>query len=143
MPLKGIPDSIVPELLFALAKMGHGDFLVIADANFPSDSIANSTVLKNPIRVHGTTSDILRDILTLMPVDQYQPHPVKVMDRVESDKLKNLEVPAYSLLSAVSGTTLEYVERFEFYEIAKKAFVVIQTNDRSLYANCIVVKGVL
>ena len=50
MPLKGIPLSISPELLYALARMGHGDFLVIADSNFPSDSISANTVIKTPIR---------------------------------------------------------------------------------------------
>ncbi len=78
MPLKGIPDSITPELLFALAKMGHGDFLVIADASFPSDSVVKSAAISEPIRVHGTTAIILRDILTLMPIDQYTDFPVKV-----------------------------------------------------------------
>ncbi len=65
------------------------------------------------------------------------------MDRVDSDKEKQLDVPAYSLLTNVANTELEYVERFAFYELAKKAFVVVQTDDRSLYANCIVAKGVL
>ncbi len=53
MPLKGIPESITPELLYALAKMGHGDRIVIADANFPSDSVAKETVIGVPIRVTG------------------------------------------------------------------------------------------
>lgn len=143
MPLKGIPNSIVPELLYALAKMGHGDYLVIADANFPSDSVADSSVSKVPVRVHGSTANILEDILNLIPLDQYADYPLKVMDRVDSDKEKQLEVPAYAHLAAVAGVELEYVERFKFYELAKKSFLVVQTDDTSLYANCIVMKGVL
>ena len=152
MPLKGIPDSISPDLLFALAKMGHGDELVIADANFPSDSVATSTTLGAPIRVGGvTTAQLLNDILVLLPLDQYKENPVAMMDRVDSDKAKDLTVPAYGdILTLVnlhgpSGgeTGLEYVERFAFYERAKKAFCVVQTTDRALYANCIVSKGVL
>ncbi len=147
MPLKGIPDSITPELLFALARMGHGDKLVIADANFPSDSIAKSTVVGVPIRIQGkTTAELLNDILKLIPLDLYDTHPVKVMDRVSSDKARNLVVPAYELISRVamfdSTEHLGYVERFAFYEQAKQCFVVVQTDDRSLYANCIVSKGV-
>lgn len=144
MPLKGIPDSITPELLYVLAKMGHGDSLVIADANFPSDSVASHCIVKSPIRVHGVTSDLLADILTLFPLDQYKEFPVAVMDRVDSDKAKGLVVPAYMLLSEAAGhIDLEYTERFKFYDDAKKAFAVVQTDDFSLYANCIIFKGVV
>ena len=63
MPLKGVPDSLTPELLFVLARMGHGDRLVLADANFPSDSVATSTVLRSPLRVYGrTTVEMTRDV---------------------------------------------------------------------------------
>ena len=146
MPLIGIPDSITPELLYAIAKMGHGDKLVIADANFPSDSVASNTILGTPIRVSGSTSKILADLLKLFPIDQYEEFPVGVMDRVPSDKEKNLVVPAYKNLSAAANLAedkLEYIERFEFYERAKKCFAVVQTDDRTLYANCIVSKGVI
>ncbi len=146
MPLIGIPDSITPELLFALAKMGHGDRIVIADANFPSDSVAKTTVLGTPIRVSGTTSDLLADILKIMPLDQYEDFPISVMDRVPADKERGLDVPAYGALANVAGKTaqeLNYVERFAFYEKAKECFAVVQTTDRTLYANCIVSKGVL
>jgi L-fucose mutarotase len=144
MPLVGIPESITPEFLCTLAKMGHGDMLVIADANFPSDTIASGCVVNSPIRVHGITSDLLKDILKLFPLDQYEQFPVKVMDRVDSDKAKGLVVPAYEeISSATNGKELEYVERFSFYELAKKAFAVVQTNDYSLYANVIIMKGVI
>lgn len=147
MPLKGIPDSLSPELLFALARMGHGDKLVIADANFPSDSVAKHTVIGEPIRVQGlTTAELLKDILTLLPLDEYEPHPLTVMDRVPSDKQRDLPVPAYAALAqaaSLSPDALLYADRWDFYEQAKKAFVVVQTTDRSLYANCIVSKGVL
>lgn len=146
MPLLGIPDSITPELLYALSKMGHGDRLVIADANFPSDSIAKECIITQPIRIAGLTSELLADILKLMPLDQYVEKPVAVMDRVENDKVKGLVVPAYQFLATVSNRSekdLDYIERFEFYEKAKKAFAIVQTTDRTLYANCIIYKGVI
>jgi L-fucose mutarotase len=144
MPLLGIPASITPELLYTLSKMGHGDMLVIADANFPSDTVASGCVVGSPVRVHGITSELLKDILQLFPLDQYEQFPVKVMDRVDSDKAKGLVVPAYEAISTVTnGKELEYVERFAFYELAKKAFAVVQTNDYSLYANVIIMKGVI
>lgn len=146
MPLIGIPDSITPELLYAIAKMGHGDKLVIADANFPSDSVAKSTVLGAPIRVSGSTSKILTDLLKLFPIDQYEEFPVGVMDRVTGDKERGLVVPAYEALAGAANLPvdkLNYIERFQFYEDAKACFAVVQTDDRTLYANCIVSKGVI
>jgi L-fucose mutarotase len=146
MPLLGIPNRITPEVLYALARAGHGDKIVIADANFPSDSIAAHSTLKTPLRVQGSTADVLKDILTLLPLDQYVKHPVAVMDRVPSDKLAGLHVPAYAAIASTSAmpeSELRYVERFEFYEEAKSAFVIIQTDDRTLYANVIIQKGVI
>ena len=147
MPLKGIPTRINPELLYVLAKLGHGDAIVISDANFPSDSIASNCIVKQPIRVSGSTAEVLHDILKLLPLDQYVEKPVKVMDRVQSDKDKGLVVPAYATLSTAAGYSsidkLDYIERFQFYEDAKKCFAVIQTDDSSLYANTIISKGVL
>jgi L-fucose mutarotase len=146
MPLIGVPASIHPELLYALARMGHGDTIVIADAHFPSDSIANSTVIKTPLRVRGTTAEVLRDILKLFPIDQYEDNPVRVMQRVPSDEAKRLHVPAYSTIASACSTAenkLGYVERFEFYEQAKRCFAVVQTDDVSQYANVIVYKGVV
>lgn len=156
MSLKGIPKTITPELIYALAKMGHGDTLVITDSNFPSDSTAAHTVNKVPIRVTGSTSDILRDILTLIPLDPYSPSPVCVMDRVGSDKEKGLEVIAYKNIAAVIDQEsqsdlyatdirfeLTYVERFDFYGLAREAFCVVQTTDCLPYANILISKGVL
>ena len=156
MPLKGIPTSITPELLFALAKMGHGDLIVIADSNFPSDSTASCTINKVPIRITtSSTAELLRDILTLIPLDAYSTSPVCVMDRVPSDKERNLIVPAYESVLAVTNQDFEhgvadatkyeltYVERFKFYELAKQAYCVVQTTDKTLYANIIISKGVL
>ena len=146
MPLKGIPDSISPELLYALARMGHGDSLVIADANYPSDQIAKTSTIGSPIRVNCSVATVLKDILQLFPLDQYMSNPVQVMDRVQSDKDKDLKVPAYSQIAEVANCSLEkleYVERFAFYEKTKSSFLIVQTTDRQLYANVIIYKGVL
>ena len=78
-----------------------------------------------------------------MPLDQYLPNPVAVMDRVQSDKEKNLDVASYGKIQTVSMCSLHYVERFAFYELSKKAFCIIQTDDYSPYANIIVYKGVV
>jgi L-fucose mutarotase len=145
MPLLGVPRSITPELLYVLAKMGHGDTLVIADANFPSDSTALSCTVTSPIRVNASTSELLKDILKLLPLDRYVPRAVAVMDRVDSDKACGLAVPTYQAVAEAAGISdheLEYVERFEFYRRAKTSFAVVQTNDSALYANILIYKGV-
>ena len=146
MPLIGIPNCISPDLLHALAKAGHGDKIVIADGNFPSDSIATSATISTPIRINSSTSQLLEAILELLPLDQYMENPIAVMDRVQSDKDCNLDVASYASLAKISGRgidSLQYIERFQFYETAKNAFVVIQTNDSALYANVIIYKGVV
>jgi L-fucose mutarotase len=83
-----------------------------------------------------------------MPLDTYMPKSVCVMDRVESDKTRNLEVKAYAQLAAAAGLSggeleLGYIERFHFYEMAKTAAVIVQTDDKALYANAIIFKGVI
>ena len=68
--LRRIPAVINPKLLFALASMGHGDELVLADANFPSASVAKSTTLGEEIRIDGTSiPELLTAIMTLLPLD--------------------------------------------------------------------------
>lgn len=109
-----------------------------------TDSVAVHCTVKEVVRVSGKTSDVLRDVLTLLPLDVYDLNPVSVMDRVQKDKDDMLEVPAYSELKTVSGVTeLNFIERFEFYECAKASFVVIQTDDCTKYANVIVRRGVV
>mmetsp|Transcript_10539 Transcript_10539/g.12975 ORF Transcript_10539/g.12975 Transcript_10539/m.12975 type:complete len:149 (-) Transcript_10539:25-471(-) len=146
MPLIGIPNTISADLLYALAKAGHGDKIVIADSNFPSDAIASTAIVKAPIRVNATAPDILRDILKLLPLDQYKPdgQPLAVMDRIPVHKEVDLDVPAYKGFADVTGRgveDMEYIERFAFYEAAKESFVVIQTTDTTPYANAIIWKG--
>ena len=144
--------------------MGHGDYLyalllyvgylvvslfvrrVIADAYFPADSLATSTVCKTPIRVRGFTSELTIDILLLMPLDTYEPNPVRVMRRVASDEAQDLQVPAYVQLAQAAGKQLEdldFVDRQQFYAMAKDAFAIIQTDDTTQYANVILFKGVI
>ncbi|XP_043842505.1 fucose mutarotase isoform X2 [Dromiciops gliroides] len=90
--LKGIPALLSPELLFALAKMGHGDEIVLADANFPTSSICRCGPLE--VRADGLSiPQLLESILKLLPLDTYEPNSVVVMDLVESDKAKGLQTP--------------------------------------------------
>lgn len=141
--LKGINHIIPPVLLKVLCEMGHGDTIVIADGNFPSESVgANAQVIR--MDGHGVP-EILDAVLSLIPLDQYVEKPVCLMDRVKGD---NADVSIWNkyddILKKHEGKGLEQVnmlERFEFYDEAKKAYAVIATSERSQYANVILKKG--
>lgn len=145
--LRGIPSVLSPELLYALAKMGHGDELVLADANFPASSICACG--PKEIRADGLgIPRLLEAVLKLLPLDTYVPSPAAVMDLVDSDKQRCLAVPVWGtyeqlLRQAGSQVSLEKVERFAFYERAKKAYAVVATGETALYGNLILKKGVI
>ncbi|XP_034537244.1 fucose mutarotase [Notolabrus celidotus] len=145
--LKGIPSILSPELLYALAKMGHGDELVLADANFPASSICACG--PKEIRADGLgIPQLLKAILKLLPLDTYVPHAAAIVDLVDSDKRRGIDVPlwgiyAHLLREAGSQTSLEIVERFAFYDRAKKAYAVVATGETGLYGNLILKKGVI
>ncbi|KAF7710344.1 fucose mutarotase [Silurus meridionalis] len=147
MVLKGIPSILTPELLYALAKMGHGDELVLADANFPVSSVCKCGPIE--IRADGLRiPDLLEAILKLFPLDSYVERPAAVMDLVENDRQRGLEVPVwfcYSELLKQAGSHgyLDALERFSFYDRAKKAFAVVATGETALYGNLIIKKGVI
>ena len=140
--LIGISPVISPELLDALFRMGHGDELVLADAFFPGDS-TNARV----IRADGIKIPTLLDgILTLMNLDSYVPAPLAMMAPAPDDSLDESVERAF--MAAVNrrwpGTPpVERVERFAFYERAKRAFAVVMTGETVKYGNIILKKGVI
>ena len=140
--LKNIPNLISPELLKILTEMGHGDEIVIADGNFPSASIAQKLV-----RLDGLgTCEILETILKLFPLDIYVDKPVALMQVVPGDNIKPVIWEEYRQIITTSGekfNDFEFVERFAFYERAKKAYAVIATSELALYANIILKKGIV
>lgn len=131
MPLKGIPSLISPELLYALASMGHGDEIVLADSNFPSDSIARANGARLIVCDGLPIPRLLRQILKLFPLDQYVAQPVGLMDLVDDDKKKGLQVPIWSEYQQIVGENVQFemIERFQFYERAKKCFAVVRKCD--------------
>jgi len=141
--LKGIPDIISPELLKILHEMGHGDDLVIGDANFPAASNARYLVRCDG---HGVP-ELLDAILSLFPLDDFVPHPVSLMQVVPGDKTVPViqdEIRAVVRKHEAAGDSLvEQVERFEFYERARKAYAIVATTEKKLYGCMIVKKGVI
>lgn len=128
MPLKGIPELISPELLYALASMGHGDEIILADSNFPSESVARANGARLILCDGLPIPNLLKQILELFPLDQYVPSPVGLMDLVDNDKKKGLVVPIWDEYKKIVGNDVQFemVERFAFYERAKKAFAIVR-----------------
>ena len=94
MSLIGVSPLLSPDLLHALASMGHGDEIVIGDANFPSASVAGATLKGAPISGHGCASipALLDAVLTLFPLDTYNFNPVLVMEVQSRDRNKGMKV---------------------------------------------------
>ncbi|MBL4575990.1 MAG: L-fucose mutarotase [Opitutaceae bacterium] len=140
--LKTINSLLGPDILHFLASMGHGDELVIADANFPSASLGNRLV-----RLDGVgTPQALAAVLTLFPLDQYVDHPAAVMAVVDNaEALPDIYDDFTDAITVAEGQSadLDRVERFDFYERAGKAFGIIATGERRLYGNIIIRKGVV
>jgi L-fucose mutarotase len=140
--LKNIPPIIAPELMKILMEMGHGDEIVLADGNFPAASVAQRLVRCDG---HGVP-ELLEAILTLFPLDIYVDRPAALMSVVPGDKTKPTIWEQYRAIIKASGeqfSDFEFVERFAFYERAKKAYAVVATSEKALYANIILKKGVL
>ncbi|MHC4762517.1 MAG: L-fucose mutarotase [Planctomycetota bacterium] len=140
--LKGIPAILSPALLEALAEMGHGDDIVIADGNFPAASIAQRLV-----RCDGhNVPEVLEAVLKLFPLDIYVDNPVSLMAVVPGDKIKPTIWEKYRAIiknSKEKFSDFEFVERFAFYGRAKKAYAVVATSEAALYANIILKKGIV
>ncbi len=143
--LKGIPKILSPELLKVLCEMGHSDRLVIADGNFPSESIGkNAKVIR--MDGHGAC-DVLEAILQVFPLDTYVEKPVNLMEVMPGD---NVETPIWDQYEKIvaaaderGGAAIGHIERFAFYEEAKTAYAIIATGEGALYANVMLQKGVV
>ena len=140
--LKGLPPLLTPELLKILCEMGHGDEIVLADGNFPSEAIGQRVVR---LDAHAGT-DVLKTIMSVFPIDTYSDPNVFLMEVVPGD---NVETPIWDEYSHIMKESeretvrIGHIERFAFYERAKKAYAVIATGETALYANLILKKGVI
>lgn len=143
--LKGIPKILSPELLKILAEMGHSDRLVIADGNFPAETMGKDAFV---IRMDGHgVPEILDAILQLFPLDTYVDKPVNLMEVMPGD---NVETPIWDTYKEIvakyddrGGDAVGNIERFAFYEEAKKVYCIIATGESALYANIMLQKGVV
>lgn len=125
-----------------LRAMGHGDEIVIADANFPGASVGRRLVRLDGIMA----TDVLKAILTLMPLDSFVDRPANTMQVVDDPAAVPPVVAEFQAIVnevADNPAPLGAIERFAFYDRAKEAFAVIQTGENRLYGNIILKKGVI
>jgi L-fucose mutarotase len=137
--LLGIKKWITPELLKYLSEMGHGDEIVIADANFPACSTN-----KKVVECKGNdATEMLEEILKLIPLDNFVSDNLIIMD---NEKKEGEEIwKEFELISIKNEhfRKLTKVKRFEFYERSKNAFCIVSTGEERIYANIIITKGVI
>lgn len=140
--LRGISPVIGPELLAVLHRMGHGDEIVLADAHFPGESCGKLVLRADGVRV----AKLLSGILPLIFLDSYVDHPVTMMDAVSGDKLDVIVIKSYRReidKHCPNTAEIEFLERYEFYERARRAFAVVMTGETAKYGNVILRKGVI
>lgn len=138
--LKGIPEIISPELIKILMEMGHGDEIVLGDGNFPGKSINPERCIR--CEASGVPR-LLEAILQLFPLDTYD-KPVYLMEKVAGDTVETPIWDEYAkIIEPYTDEKPEMIERFAFYERARKAYAVVMTGEKALYANIILKKGVV
>ena len=148
--LKGIDPLLNAEVLGVLRAMGHGDDLIIADTNFPSDSVAAETVHGQLLRIDRPAAEVVRAVLSVMPVDTFVDDATARMEVVDEPDtilpvMKEVQREVDDAVFAEGGepSPMMGVERFAFYDRAKKAYAVIQTHERRFYGCFAFRKGVI
>lgn len=138
--LKNIPKIVSPQLIKILCEMGHGDEIVIADGNFPAETYGQRVV-----RADGIGGEEMLDaVLSLIPLDTYATENLLLMQTTNGDPTPAIW-DKYFAIAKKRDDNLRTgnLERFEFYERAKKAYAVIATSEGAIYANIIIKKGVI
>lgn len=140
--LKGISPILSPDLLSCLARMGHGDEIVLADAHFPGESVGRLVLRADGLRIEP----LLDAILPLFELDSYVPDPLVMMAAVEGDTLDPSVEEGYLavvLRHVAEVPSVARLERSAFYERARGAFAVVMTGETAKYGNIILKKGVV
>lgn len=145
--LKGIDHRLNADVLGALRAMGHGDYIVVVDTNFPADSIARSTATGRLLRMENLTSaQAVQAILTVLPLDTFVPDFAGRMQVVgEPHTVPDVQAEVQAEVDSAEGMSrpLPGIERFSFYDLARGAYAVIQTGERRFYGCFMLRKGVI
>ena len=145
--LKGIDNRLNADVLYVLRAMGHGDMLVIADTNFPSDAIARDTVHGELLRMENlTAAEAVQAVLSVLPLDTFVDDFAGRMEIVgDPATIPPVQAEVQAAIDAAEGRPRPMVgiERFAFYDKARDAYAVIQTGERRFYGCFIFRKGVI
>ena len=145
--LKGIDPLLNAEVLHALRAMGHGDEIVLCDTNFPAESVARATVLGRLLHIDNVTAArATRAVLSVMSLDSFVDAPASRMEVVgRPGEIPQVQLEVQAEIDAAEGRAwpMAGVERFAFYERAKRAYAVIATGERRFYGCFILKKGVI
>lgn len=144
--LKGINPLLNADILRALRAMGHGDDLIIADTNFPSDSVARQTQIGKVLRIDRPAAEVAEAILSVLPLDTFVDDAAARMEIVGSpDEVPPVQQEVQLAIDAAEGKSwpMMSIERYAFYERAKQAYCVIQTGERRFYGCFAFRKGVV
>ena len=140
--LKGLHPLLGPDLLHALAAMGHGDEIGVVDANFPAAGLG-----RRVIRLDGASAPAVLDaLLTLLPLDHFVDHPLTTMAVVGAPLAEPEVVAEFGVIaSRAEGRAVarQALAREQFYERARQAFALVQCGERRLYGNVLLRKGVV
>ncbi len=145
--LKGLDPRLNAEVLYVLRAMGHGDAIVIADTNFPSDAVARETVHGELLRMDNlTAAEAARSILSVMPLDTFVDDFAGRMEIVgDAATIPPVQEQVQAVIDQAEGAhrPMISIERFDFYDRAKQSYAVIQTGERRFYGCFILRKGVI
>lgn len=145
--LKNIDPLLNADVLRTLRAMGHGDFLVVCDMNFPADSVARQTVLGKLLRIDSVSAPrAIEAILSVMPLDTFIDDAAQRMEVVGAPSdMPQVQSEVQSVIDTAEGKPwpMVSVERFAFYDRAKQAYAVIATGERRFYGCFILTKGVI
>jgi L-fucose mutarotase len=145
--LKSLDPLLNADVLHALRAMGHGDDLIICDTNFPADSVARQTVIGKLLRIDNVTAArAARAILSVMPLDSFVDKPAGRMEIVgKPNEIPPVQQEVQAEIDRAEGKSLPMgaIERFAFYDLAKKAYCVIQTGETRFYGCFVFKKGVI
>ncbi len=144
--LKGINPLLNADVLRVLRAMGHGDDLIIADTNFPSDSVARQTTIGKLLRIDRPAADVVEAVLSVYPLDTFVDDAAARMEVVgAADEILPVMTEVQAKIDAANGSPLPMIsiERYEFYDRAKQAYAVIQTHERRFYGCFAFRKGVI
>lgn len=145
--LKGIDPRLNADVLYVLRAMGHGDALIIADTNFPSDSVSRATVFGDLLRMDNlTAAEAIEAILSVYPLDTFVDDFAGRMEIVGEPKtVPPVQQEVQNVIDAAEGDhrPMVGIERFDFYDLARGSYAVIQTGERRFYGCFMLRKGVI